>query len=197
MYPTILTKRTNRAADFYERFKARPRKMQTELKRRRGKTYRWVTQDLLRLGSPSRYVFECLLREKSRKLDRYLKRAQSLKRPSVDKLAHWLIKQGAHAKEPNTICAIEGKYLSNPQRFVSDLKTYQGPSVEWFLTEHIGSSKVFLRSFRCQLLLLRDPIASALRSLQQPQQRFEGARKLFQIFKGLDESWKSARCELK
>ena len=196
MYPTILTMRKNQADEFYERFKARPRKVQTDLKRRKGKMYRWVTKELLDLSPRERRIFSCLLKEKSDQLDRRLKRAQSLKRKSVDRLTNWLISQGSKSKKPNTACALEEKYLSNPKRFASNLKMYRGPNVEWLLTKHLDRAKFYLTPFRCQLRKLRAPIASSIKSLQDPKQRAKGARLLSKILKRLEKSWESTRCKL-
>lgn len=75
---------------FKQRFKAKPRAMTRDLKRRSGPQYKWVVNTLLQIKPSARKRYRCELKRAKEDLNNRLKTAADLKDASIESL-YWLL----------------------------------------------------------------------------------------------------------
>ena len=75
---------------FKQRFKAKPRAMTRDLKRRSGPQYKWVVNTLLQIKPSARKRYRCELKRAKEDLNHRLKTAADLKDASIESV-YWLL----------------------------------------------------------------------------------------------------------
>ena len=168
---------------FYQRFTSRQRAMTKDLRRRKGKHYRWLVHDFLSISPLHRKSFRCLLRLEKKQANQLLKQAQSKRRSDVDMLASWLTSLAYRAKTKGHNCALLFHYLKDPASFErSILEKYNNEST-FFLLNYIDLQKTHKREFLCHLRSNRTSLIQAFNLMKKREQRDRGVDQLDRILK--------------
>ena len=187
--------RRNRKIDiFTNRYLNSPRSMHKDLKRLRGKQFKWLMFNLLGISVDDHARFKCVVHLDQTTFEQYLKRAKSKKSGDIEELAWLLFEYRASTRNPRHKCQLLDWYLKDTKgvRFSIDHQFYNNKKNT--LNQYVGvSSRNEGKRFRCLLLKKKPKLIESLDLIDKKKTRYQGLEQLDRLLQVSFQHTKQAR----